>query len=116
MLRRCVLLVLSLFTVLAARRVEACGGLFCDRPNTPQPTDLPVAQTGENVLFVMDPAPGSNSHPEAHFDIQYPGPADKFSWVVPVDGKPTLDIGSNAVFAGLESRTKPQILVTRLKE
>jgi hypothetical protein len=92
----------------------ACGGLFCNRPQVP--TDLPVAQTGENVLFSMDPMPSGLNRLEAHIQIFYKGPADRFSWVVPVDALPTLDIGSNAVFTALDAATRPKLMVTRRRE
>src|SRR5690242_7439448 len=82
--------------VLAARPVRACGGFFCDRAATGN--QLPVAQTGENVLFVMDPRGDGMNHLEAHIQVFYTGPADRFSWVVPVDGVPTFDVGSNRIF------------------
>jgi hypothetical protein len=99
---------------IAGSRAQACGGFFCDRPQTP--TDLPVAQTGENVLFAMDPLPSGLNHLEAHIQIFYTGPADRFSWVVPVDALPTLDVGSNAVFTALDTRTRPRLMVTRTRE
>ena len=36
--------------VAAPQEAEACGGFFCD--GGPQP--MPVDQTGEDILFVMD--------------------------------------------------------------
>ena len=93
---------------------RACGGFFCNQPQ--QPADLPVAQTGENVLFAMDPLPSGQHRLEAHIQIFYTGPADRFSWVVPVDAAPTLDIGSNAVFAVLDAATRPKLMVTRSRE
>jgi hypothetical protein len=93
---------------------RACGGFFCDVP--PGPTLLPVAQTGENVLFSMDRTAAGQYHLEAHIQIFYAGPASKFSWVVPVDAMPELDLGSNAVFAALDGATRPQIMVNRKRE
>src|SRR3954469_9418180 len=97
-----------------AGEVRACGGFFCNRPNVP--TDLPVAQTGENVLFAMDPTPSGLYRLEAHIQIFYTGPANRFSWVVPVDALPTLDVGSNAVFNALDLATRPKLMVTRKRE
>jgi len=97
-----------------ANQARACGGFFCDRPNVP--TDLPVAQTGENVLFAMDATSPGMYRLEAHIQIFYTGPANRFSWVVPVDALPTLDIGNNAVFAALDRATRPQLMVTRKRE
>jgi hypothetical protein len=95
-----------LASVTASHRAHACGGFFCNRPQNPD--DLPVAQTGENVLFVMDRMSSGSYQLEAHIQIFYTGPADKFSWVVPVDGLPTLEAGSNRVFQVLEPATRPR--------
>ena len=60
-------------------RAEACGGTFCDTG----PNAMPVDQTGENIMFVIDGA-----YVEAHIQIQYDpntvkytrgGPDDTFS-------------------------------------
>jgi hypothetical protein len=96
--------------LLAPARARACGGFFCNQP--PVNGDLPVAQTGENVLFAMDRTPFGTYALEAHIQIFYTGPADKFSWVVPVDGLPTLDTGSNRVFTALEGATRPRFSIT----
>jgi Uncharacterized protein conserved in bacteria (DUF2330) len=108
--------VLAGVTALAGfhNQARACGGFFCDRPNVP--TDLPVAQTGENVLFAMDESSPGLYRLEAHIQIFYTGPASRFSWVVPVDALPTLDIGSNAVFNALDLATRPKLMVTRKRE
>jgi hypothetical protein len=95
-------------------QARACGGFFCDRPNVP--TDLPVAQTGENVLFAMDATTPGLYKLEAHIQIFYTGPASKFSWVVPVDALPVLDIGSNAVFSALEQGSRPRLMVTQKRD
>ncbi len=100
---------LAMAAVLLApvRHVHACGGFFCNQPDSPF-GPLPVAQTAENVLFAVDPDPSGKSRLEAHVQIFYTGPVDRFSWVVPVDGKPTLGVGSNQMFAVLDQQTKPQ--------
>jgi hypothetical protein len=77
------------------------------------PTDPPlVAQTGENVLFAMDRLPDGQARLEAHIQIFYTGPADRFSWVVPVDGEPTLDVGADMVFQVLDRTTRPRFTFT----
>jgi hypothetical protein len=43
-------------------RADACGGTFCDSG----PNAMPVDQTGENILFVID-----GTTVEAHIQIQY---------------------------------------------
>jgi hypothetical protein len=107
-------MVAALAGLAGARQARACGGFFCDAPNVP--TDLPVAQTGENVLFAMDASAQGLYRLEAHIQIFYTGPADHFSWVVPVDALPTLDVGSNAVFQALDAATRPKLIVNRKRE
>jgi hypothetical protein len=93
-------------------RAFACGGLFCDGP----PPDAlfstpPVAQTGENVLFVMDGLPDGQYALEAHIQILYAGPADRFAWVIPVDSLPSVAVSSNRVFQELDAATRPTFQV-----
>ena len=97
---------LSLTAAGPPRRAEACGGFFCNQPNGPN--DLPVAQTAENVLFAMERDPSGQYQLEAHVQIFYTGPADRFSWVVPVDSMPTLGVGNNRVFTALLAATQPR--------
>ena len=60
-------------------RAQACGGFFCNQPS-PNPFDPPpVAQTAENVLFAMEKDAAGVTHLEAHVQIFYAGPADRFS-------------------------------------
>ena len=106
-------------TVLAtlpfAAPVWPCGGFFCNRqpPNGPPE----IAQVAENVAFAIDrdPATGKSSI-EAHIQILYTGPADKFSWVVPTLALPTLEIGINTLFQRLEPQTRPQFSVRYVME
>ena len=42
---------------------------------------MPVDQTGEDILFVVDGA-----QIEVHIRIQYTGEAERFAWVVPLLG------------------------------
>ena len=86
----------------------ACGGLFCDSP-PPNPFDpLPIAQRGENIVFgvTQDPQTGLQSV-EAHIQIFYTGPADKFSWIVPVDAAPTVSVGTDRLFTAVAGVTQP---------
>src|SRR4051794_38499205 len=82
------------------RPAQACGGFFCGQPNNPFDPP-PVAQTAENVLFAMEQTASGQMHLEAHVQIFYTGPADVFSWIVPVDSAPELDVGSNRLFQAL---------------
>ena len=76
--------------VATPRVARACGGTFCDTG----PRAMPVDQTGENIIFVMEPG-----KVEAHIQIQYQGTAASFSWVLPVQALPEIEVGSQALFA-----------------
>ena len=56
---------------------DACGGTFCDNI----PGAMPVDQTGENILFILEP-----NKVEVHIQIQYDPDtnAQKFAWMVPM--------------------------------
>ena len=95
--------------LLAAPRVYACGGLFCNSPPPDPFAPLPVAQTGENVVFAVErDASGANTTVTVHIQVLYSGPADKFSWVVPVDGVPVLGTGTDRLFTALATVTQPR--------
>ena len=89
----------ALPTFLAPAEASACGGTFCDLG----PQAMPVDQTGENILFVID---GNTT--EAHIQIQYdPNTALKFAWVVPVLSLPTFSVGSDPLFDNVLAATVP---------
>ncbi|MCA9660760.1 MAG: DUF2330 domain-containing protein [Myxococcales bacterium] len=88
-------------TLAAPAVAEACGGLFCDGG---MPMPVPVDQTGENILFVVDEAAGTV---EAHIQIQYMGDPDKFAWVIPVQAEPDFSAGSELLFTNLLAGTAP---------
>jgi MYXO-CTERM domain-containing protein len=78
---------------------EACGGTFCDGG----PMAMPVDQTGENILFVLD-----GTHVDAHIQIQYQGEPSRFAWVLPVPAVPdSIEVGSEVFFQNLLSSTVP---------
>ncbi|MEP6652991.1 MAG: DUF2330 domain-containing protein [Myxococcales bacterium] len=90
----------------AAAPAQACGGFFCNQPAPNQ--GPPIAQAGENVVFVLDRDPDTGAGKvEAHVQIVYSGEVDKFSWVVPVSSLPTLSVGQDILFQILEPRTRP---------
>ena len=92
-------LVLACAFSLTPRDAAACGGTFCDLG----PLAMPVDQTGENILFVLD---GSTT--EAHIQIQYdPNTAAKFAWVVPVTSLPEFAVGSDGLFDNVLAATVP---------
>jgi hypothetical protein len=80
------------------RAAYACGGTFCDTG----PRAMPVDQTGENILFVID-----SGKVEAHIQIQYRGDAARFSWILPVPALPEIEVGSDPLFAKLLRGTVP---------
>jgi hypothetical protein len=88
------------FLLIEPAPAEACGGTFCDSG----PNSMPVDQTGENVLFVID-----ETHVEAHIQIQYDpdADADKFAWVIPMQVLPEFSVGSDRLFQNLLSGTVP---------
>src|SRR5690349_2403491 len=98
-----VTLVSALLSIAHAGAAWACGGFFCDSPNPSTPTLLPIAQAGENVLFILDDDPATGApRVQAHIQILYTGSAAQFSWVVPVTAPPTLDVGSDLLFDRIE--------------
>ncbi|HET6284482.1 MAG TPA: DUF2330 domain-containing protein, partial [Polyangia bacterium] len=100
----------ALAPLLFAAPVWACGGFFCNRPPPDGPPE--IAQVAENVAFAIDrDAATGKSSIEAHIQILYTGPADKFSWVVPTLALPTLEIGINTLFQRLEPATRPTFRV-----
>jgi len=99
---------------LAATAVShACGGLFCNSPPPDPFAPLPVAQTGENVVFSIDKDPAGGAPAlSAHIQILYAGDAALFSWVVPVDAAPTVTVGTDRLFSTLASLTQPVFTTT----
>ncbi len=93
-------LLLSGLVLAAPQRAEACGGTFCDTG----PNSMPVDQTGENILFVID-----GTTVEAHIQIQYDPntDADKFAWVIPVTALPEFSVGSQTLFNNLLAASVP---------
>lgn len=86
---------------------DACGGTFCDAG----PSVMPVDQSGENILFVME-----GGTVEAHVQIQYQGDPEAFAWVVPVMAVPEIEAGSDALFQNLLSATVPTFQTTSVFE
>ena len=89
-----------------ARSAAACGGFFCDRPQTP--TQMPaVIQAGEEVLFAQDGA-----SIEVQVRIKYMGSDAAFAWILPTRQVPTLSVGIDATFVALEQNTTPRFGVS----
>ena len=80
--------------------VQACGGFFC------QPAQ-PVLQTGESIVFGVN-----GTQVRMTVQIKYEGPAEGFSWVLPVPFQPKVDVGSDRIFTTLFARTRPTFQLT----
>ena len=65
---------------------------------------MPVDQTGETILFVLDGA-----EVEVHISIAYDPDTDasQFAWVVPVTALPEFSVGSQQLFGNLLAGTVP---------
>ncbi len=82
------------------RLASACGGTFCDGGGGPQV--MPVDQTGETILFVMD-----EGWVEAHVQIEYEGDPAQFAWIVPIMAVPEVSVGSQRLFDRVLAATVP---------
>jgi hypothetical protein len=98
LISRASLAALTLLALGYPGEAAACGGTFCDRG----PTAMPVDQTGENIVFVMDAG-----FVEAHVQIQYSGDPARFAWIVPMQKVPETHVGSSQLFTNLLAATVP---------
>ena len=89
----------------APRDVKACGGTFCDSG----PTAMPVDQTGENILFMLD-GPSVEAHIQIQIDPETN--AEEFAWVIPVQAIPEFEIGSEPLFRALLAGSVPSYGLT----
>lgn len=88
----------ALFTasfLLCMRRTQACGGFFC------QPRQ-PILQAGEAIAFGV-----SGTTVSMHVQILYEGPAEGFSWLLPMPVQPSFSTGSDVLFDALFKETVP---------
>lgn len=76
----------------------ACGGFFCDRT-------VPVEQNRERIVFGIDEDEGLV---EVHVQVSYEGDAERFAWVVPVQGVPQVGLSTQALFDVLPNATQPR--------
>jgi len=84
----------------------ACGGLFCSAARP-----IPVEQSGERVLFEVDPVAGTVT---TTVDIQYSGDPQAFSWLLPIPTSdampvPELAVAPQNLLRDLELATRPTI-------
>ena len=76
---------------------SACGGLFCNSSN-------PVNQAAERIIFSQN----GDGTVTAIIEIQYEGPPENFSWVLPVPGVPDVAVSSTVALDRLQQVTNPQ--------
>lgn len=91
---------LACASLLVPRVASACGGFFCS-------TAQPVNQAAERIVF----ASNGDGTVTAVIEIQYQGPSESFSWLLPISSVPTGDqiaVASNLAFQRLQAATNPQ--------
>jgi hypothetical protein len=96
------------FGTFSPSRAEACGGFFCSQSQG-------VNQAAERIVF----AKNGDGTVTAVIEIQYEGPSEKFSWLLPISSVPEGDeiaVGSSLSFQRLQQATNPQYtLSTRIE-
>lgn len=88
-----------------APTAHACGGFFCNNSQ-------PVNQAAERIIFSQN-EDGSTT---AVIQIQYSGPSESFSWMLPVVGSPDISVSSNAALAAAQNVSNPQYTLTTVVE
>jgi hypothetical protein len=93
----------------APRDAAACGGFFCSQT-------APVNQAAERIIF----AENGDGTVTAVIQILYQGPAENFSWLLPISTVPRdegdIAVASNLAFARLQTATNPSYsLMTRVE-
>ena len=88
---------------LAPPQARACGGLFCSSAQ-------PVNQAAERIVFSFDQ---TKKQVTAVVEILYSGPAEKFAWVLPVPGVPTVGVSTSAILDRLQAQTNPLYSINR---
>ncbi|MFI5306630.1 MAG: DUF2330 domain-containing protein [Polyangiales bacterium] len=86
-----------LLSPLLSQRARAYGGLWSSQSS-------PIDQTAEEIIFVDN----GDSTVTAVVKIEYAGPPQKFAWLIPVPGTPTVGFSSSTVFERLDAATAPQ--------
>jgi hypothetical protein len=72
-----------------------------------------VLQNAERIVFGLD---AERNEVEMHVQITYSGPAEDFSWIVPVPADPELSITSSAMFTRLAQATQPRFNLNLVEE
>ena len=96
--------ILTLISLSSPRDALACGGLFCD-------TNQPVNQAAERILFAASPT----GDMQMHVQIQYQGPPDEFSWLLPVPRGTEIGISRASLFPQLDQRYQPSFRLNRIR-
>ncbi len=89
-----------------AQKAEACGGFFCSQAQ-------PVVQQGEQIIFVSDE---EAQQYDIIVGIQYTGPAEEFSWLLPIEGIPEIGVSSQLGMDRLVAATSPQFILDYQQE
>jgi MYXO-CTERM domain-containing protein len=77
------------------RAAHACGGFFCG--------NVPVVQTGEQIVFAVDEARGEV---DVTIRIAYAGPPTEFAWLLPLRANPTrIGLGTDRAFQAIDRVT-----------
>ena len=92
---------LALAGLLVAPRAKACGGFFCSQAT-------PVNQAAEQIIFSKN----GDGTVTAVVNIQYQGAAERFAWVLPVNGVPDVALSSSLAFSRLLNATSPSYNLT----
>ncbi|MFO0598941.1 MAG: DUF2330 domain-containing protein [Myxococcaceae bacterium] len=96
-----VLITAALGAALVPSVSSACG---CFTP--PDPT-VPVVQAGERILFAV-----KDGIVTAHIQVQYSGGDSDFGWLLPLPSVPSVEVGSDELFAQLLLNTQPRYTMT----
>jgi hypothetical protein len=97
-------LALGAALVAPTERAQACGGFFCSAQQG-------VNQAAERIIF----ADNGDGTITAVIQIQYQGPAERFSWLLPISTVPEGDdlaLASDLAFTRLQLATNPQYSLT----
>jgi Uncharacterized protein conserved in bacteria (DUF2330) len=99
---------LALAATLSSQPAAACGGFFCSQAQ-------PVNQAAERIIF----ADNGDGTITAVIQIQYEGPSERFSWLLPISTVPEgdeLGVASDVAFTRLQLATNPQFNLTTVVE
>ena len=89
-----------LLLALAPTVVHACGGFFC-RPQQP------VVQSAETIAFGVQQTENDKVAVTMSVQIEYEGPTESFSWLLPLPAVPNVTVGTDVLFARLMEATNP---------